>query len=111
MRFREFYQIFRLGTLTFLAPSQELPIKYYRAVWYYVHIMNRIYVKDKLFHPRAISQTAKAAMRHFRLTKSISDKNIQNNPLKELIGIEKSLTGVVGLQVDEIYRLCDYYGR
>ena len=61
--------------------------------------MNKIYTQDKLFHSQVIRQGVKAI------------KSTRNNPLKELIGIEKSLTGTVGLQVDEIYRLVDYYRR
>jgi predicted transcriptional regulator len=71
-----------------------------------VFAVGRIARRIKVSRSQIIREATKAvALRYVQVAKFISatEKN-GANPLKDLIGLEKSRTGAVGLQVDEIYR-------
>lgn len=60
----------------------------------------------KVSRSQLIRDATKAvALRYVRVASRLtSSNNARNNPLLDLIGIEKSRTGTVGLDVDDIYR-------
>lgn len=47
--------------------------------------------------------THAVAVRYARMTRVLSTAPASPNPLSELVGVEQSKTGRVGLNVDEIY--------
>jgi len=71
-----------------------------------VSAVGEIARRIKVSRSQIIREATKAvALRYAQVAKFISTTGEDGvNPLKDLIGLEKSRTGAVGLQVDEIYR-------
>lgn len=67
--------------------------------------IGKIARRIKVSRSQIIREATKAvALRYAQAAKFISDtENGGTNPLEDLIGLERSRTGTVGLKVDEIY--------
>jgi len=60
--------------------------------------------KINLKHSQPIRKVVNAVeLRYIRVAKFLAVNNTLKNPIMELAGIEKSKTGKVGLNVDDIY--------
>lgn len=68
--------------------------------------VGKIARRIKVSRSQIIREATKAvALRYAQTAKFISTTEENGiSPLKDLIGLEKSRTGTVGLQIDEIYR-------
>lgn len=71
-----------------------------------VSVVGKIARRIKVSRSQIIREATKAvALRYAQAARFISEtEDNRTNPLKDLIGLEKSRTGTVGLQIDEIYR-------
>jgi len=71
---------------------------------YDVVVLDQIARQIKIKRSQIIRDATKAVARRYADTISLLEtKPTQKNPLTELIGIETSKTGQIGLNIDEIY--------